>query len=171
MPAIRNFWPVAVYICMVPLNTDAIIPLGLVLGFSQDILLKLVPLLATIELCYCYWFWGWLIQRAGVLEEIRERRRRHQQDGILDRWFIDGILEMRRKALDPHNGTQKSINKYGVLAVWVFGLNPVPWLPTRAPTAAFLGATRRHREFYHLVVANFIHAASVIWAWGEILGR
>src|SRR3989344_3563569 len=153
---VRRFWPVVVYGIVVWANTDVIIPFMLLMGAGPKTLLLTVPFLATLELCYSFWFWGWLVQRAGELEQVREARRQLKKEGLLDRWVIDSVLRVYRKVVHPENGTRRRIQKYGLWAVWAAGLNPIPGLPTRGPCGAFLGVFRSRRQFYHLLVANLI---------------
>ena len=168
---VRRFWPVFVYAIVVWANTDVIVAMALLFKVPSDMMLFVIPPLATLELCYSFWFWGWLVQWAGELEKIREARRQLQKEGLLDRWVIDGILRVYRKVIHPENGTRRRIEKYGVLAVWAAGLNPVPGLPTRGPCGAFLGVFRSRRLFRHLLVANLIHVVYVICGVSWLLGR
>lgn len=167
-----KYWPLLVYGIIVPLNTDAIIPLGLLLKLSRETLLLIVPPLASLELCYGFWFWGWwIVPRIAHLEKVREARRQLQQEGLLDRWVIDRVLRVYRRTIDPQNGTRRRIKRWGIAAVWVAGLNPIPALPTRGPCGVVLGAMRLKSGFYHLLVADVIHAIGMIYGWSWLLGR
>ncbi len=167
----RRFWPVVVYGIVVFCNTDAIIALSLLLRIPSDLMLFVIPPAATLELCYSFWFWGWLVQRAGDLEKVREARRQLKKEGLLDRWVIDGVLRVYRSVVHPENGTRRRIVKYGVWAVWAAGLNPIPGFPTRGPCGAFLGVFQSRRHFYHLLVANLVHVLYVICGVSWVLGR
>ncbi len=166
------YWPLLVYGIIAPLNTDAIIPLGLLFKVPRETLLLTVPLLASLELCYGFWFWGWwIIPQVPHLEKVREARKQLQREGLLDRWVIDGVLKVYRRTINPQNSTRRRIQKWGVRAAWVMGLNPIPWLPTRGPCGAALGTLRLKTGLYHLLVANAIHAVGMIYGWNWLLGR
>ncbi|MEK7138270.1 MAG: hypothetical protein AAB787_02050 [Patescibacteria group bacterium] len=140
-------------------------------GVSQNLLLISVPILATLEIYYSFWFWGWLVDCAGDLRKIQETRRELGREGLLDRWVVDSILSVYHNVIDPQNTTRRRIHKYGIWAVWIAGLNPIPGLPTRGPCAAFLGVFRSKHKFNHLVLANLIHTIFIVWGWSHFLER
>ena len=167
-----RYWPLLVYGIIAPLNTDAIIPLGLLFKVPRETLLLTVPLLASLELCYGFWFWGWwIIPQVPRLEKVREARRELQQEGLLDWWVIDRVLRVYHRVIDPHNGTRRRIKRWGIVAVWVAGINPISLIPTRSPCGAVLGTLRLKNGLYHLLAANAIHAVGMIYGWNWLLGR
>jgi len=166
-----RFWPIIFYCIVLWCNTDIIIPTFLLMGISKKIMLFTIPLLATIELWYQFFFWGWLVSMIGELESFRKARKELKKEGFLDRWVLDGIIRVYGNVINPENCTRRRIKKYGILAVWTAGLNPIPGLPTRGPCAAFLGVFKSKKEFIHLVFANLIHVMYMIYALNWILDR
>lgn len=178
MADVKKFWPVVVYAFVIWLNTDFLIPVGLSLMGPSFLLTIFVLILASGELCYSFWFWRWIVRRGPEIHDLRERRRQKVRKGLfkgafhgLVDWVLDSILRGYRKVTNPENGTRRHIERWGVLAVWAAGLNPVPGLPTRGPCSIFLGFYGFRKEFVHLLVANSIHVTFVIWGWKQLLGH
>ncbi|OGN17371.1 MAG: hypothetical protein A3C88_01965 [Candidatus Yanofskybacteria bacterium RIFCSPHIGHO2_02_FULL_50_12] len=175
---VRKFWPVVVYAIAIWANTDALIPAGLLwLGPSSELAIS-VSILATAELVYCYWFWHWVVSQRSEIQSFRDRRCLTIRKGIFSSvlhgiidWVLDGVLAACRRVTNPSNGTRKHIERWGVGAVWILGLNPVPLVPTRGPCAIFLGFYGLRKEFQHLAVANFIHVILVIYGWSWVFGH
>lgn len=178
MVDIRKFWPVAVYAIVVWANTDLITPVAFAMLGSSLWTVSAVAIVATIELVYGFWFWGWVVKQGPAIEALRERRRNaHHRgfsrlvlNGITD-WVLEGVLKAYRKVKSPENGIRRHINRWGIIAVWLLGVNPVPGVPTRGPCCAFLGFYGFRKEFYHLMAANLLHVIIVMWGWGWLLGR
>ncbi|MEK9157809.1 MAG: hypothetical protein AAB638_01335 [Patescibacteria group bacterium] len=167
---VKKLWPLVVYSIMIPLNTDVIIPAGIISGRSQIFLWLYIPILATVEICYSFWFWGWVVRWIVELKKIQETRRELNKAGLLDKWVIDSVVNVYHAVMHPENGARKNINRYGVIAVWALGINPILGIPTRTPCAAFLGIFNRKREFYHLVLANLVHVFLVLGVWDYLFG-
>ncbi len=168
-----QYWPILVYGMMLPLNTDAIITIGAIFfRIPKEVMWPVVPPLATAELCYSFWFWGWwVLPQVGQLEKIREARKQLKKRGLLDRWVLDGLLSVYYDVVSPENGTRRRIKRWGSVAIWLAGLNPFPWLPTRGACGIVLGALRLKSGFWHLLAANLIHVIGMIYVWDWLLGR
>lgn len=156
------------------LNTDLSIP---VLRFffptgSAIIISAVVLPIATLELCYGYWFWGyWIKRRISELEKIREVRKRLCQEGILDRWVLDRILRIYHQTLNPKNKVHHFINRWGISFVWFVAVFLPPGTAARSGCAAVSGLFRQKKNFLHLLFANAVHVLLVVQIWEKILVR
>jgi len=168
-----RFWPLLLYFSMIWLNTDFLIPVVKVSFSPGPIILALIIIpLASVELCYGYWMWGyWIRQRMGELEKFREIRRKLHQEGLLDRWIIDGILKTYRQTIDPNNKIKQKINRWGSGFIWVVAVFTPPGFGARSGSAAFCGVFREFKLFIHLVLANVAHALLSMGVWGWILDK
>jgi len=164
-----KFWPLLLYFGMIWLNTDFLIPIVKVSVSLGPIALALIIIpLATVELCYGYWLWGyWLRKRIGELEKFREIRRKLHQEGLWDRWIIDGILNTYRQTIDPNNKINQRISRWGPGFIWVVAVFTPPGFAARSGCAAFCGVFRKSRLLVHLALANVVHAllSMEIWSW------
>lgn len=177
MADIRKFWPILVYAFAIWANTDVAVPISLGMHGPSAKLAAGITITASVELIYSFWFWGWIVKQVPEIEALRERRRGKVRSGILvsmfhgvTDWVLDGIIRGYQKATHPENGTKRHLDRWGVAAVWVLGVNPIPGLPTRGPCCIFLGFYRRRKEFLHLLVANLVHIFVVFRGWGWLLG-
>jgi len=160
-----KIWPIYLYASMVWLNTDFLIPILKVLwpGTGPLILALIVMPMATLELCYGYWFWAYWIRRSvGDLQRFRQLRRTLHQDGLLDKWIIDRVLSVYRQTIDPGNKIHQRINRWGAWFIWIVAVLTPPGVGARSGCAAFCGLFRQNKNFIHLIVANLVHALLVM---------
>jgi len=170
-----KIWPIILYISMIWLNTDFFIPVLrlLVIPHASQLTISLIVLpIAVLELCYGYWFWGyWVRPRVGELEKIRKARKQLHQEGLLDRWIIDGILKVYHQTLDPENRIRGFINKWGIWFIWLIAVFCPPGIAARSSCAVILGLFRQKKNFIHLLLASAAHTLLVLQIWELILKR
>ncbi len=177
---VKKFWPIIVYVFATWLNTDAMMGASLLKNHGKipSGLALAIAALATLELIYSFWFWRWVVSQGPEIQKLRDQRQ-----GVIRKnsfwtfvhgttnWILDGILAAYRKVTNPENGAKRHIDRWGVLAVWVAGVNPIVGLPTRGPCCIFLGFYGRRREFLHLLAANLTHIFIVKWVMAWLLGH
>ncbi len=168
-----KIWPAFLYVSMLWLSTDFLIPiLRSILSSSILVLCFVVLPLASVELCYGYWFWGhWIRRRVVELEKVREVRKRLKQDGWLDRWVVDYILATYHDIIDPDNKIRKKINGWGLWFVWLTAVFVPPGFAARSGCAVFCGLFRLKRHFRHLLLANLVHAILMVLVWSWFLDK
>lgn len=168
-----KIWPAFLYVSIIWLSPDFLIPI-LRFTFSSDALILYIVVLplASVELYYGYWFWGhWIRYRVAELEKVREVQKQLKQDGWLDRWVVDYILAIYHSIIDPNSKILKKINKWGPWFIWLMAVFVPPGFAVRSGCAACCGLFRLKRYFCHLFLANLVHTILMVQVWNWVLGK
>ncbi len=160
----RKYWPAWLAIISVGLNTDLMI-LHFQTRFRldrDDLLWAFAALggLATLKLCYSYWFYGWLASVVASSDSVQDAADFGKELGMdLERdGYIDRVRGFVARKLNPETYQNSRVIRFikagGYLPM--FGLGVYPFSGTRGPTVILCRVFGYFSGFCVLAFGNLI---------------
>ncbi|MBI2676632.1 MAG: hypothetical protein HYX21_01585 [Candidatus Yanofskybacteria bacterium] len=172
----KRHWQFKGALVLAALNVDVWCPVLRWLGVGPwKIFFVLLPT-ALVGMLGWWAFWHWFRRKAipEIIEEnakmqeaIKLGKKTHQVLKISGQWnLIVKFAKSFSKATDPNNRLIKWVKRYGHLAVFGLGAEPLPALRTLC--LIFCDSIGWRGGIYTLIFSDILHVAVIVWGWNKI---